>query len=193
MIADIETGSDIRSKESQYVLQSYARAPFVLVEGKGMTVTDSDGGTYLDFTSGIAVNALGHADPELVGAIQEQVSQLSHVSNLFHTAPQVELAEMLCESSFADRVFFCNSGSEANEAAIKFARKYATTTHFPGKTDIVAFGGGFHGRTAGALAATAREKYQARDCPYTFLDVQSRGQCIQHQPALHIQQFQLLE
>lgn len=128
-----------KEKEKQYVLQTYARAPFVLVEGNGMTVTDSEGKSYLDFGSGIAVNALGHADAEIMAAVQEQMAQLGHVSNLFHSPAQADLAEMLCSLSFADRVFFCNSGAEANEAAIKFARKYASTVHYPGKTEIVAF------------------------------------------------------
>ncbi len=150
-----------RNKEKQYVLQTYARAPFVLVEGSGMTVTDSEGKTYLDFGSGIAVNALGHADPEILAAVSEQMAQLGHVSNLFHSAPQADLAEMLCQLSFADRVFFCNSGAEANEAAIKIARKYASTVHYPGKTEVVAFSDAFHGRTFGTLAITPREKYQA--------------------------------
>ncbi|NDJ75909.1 MAG: aspartate aminotransferase family protein [Chloroflexi bacterium] len=152
---------DIPEKTDQYVLNTYARAPFVLVQGQGMTVTDSDGKQYLDFVSGISVNALGHTDREITAAINEQIAQLSHVCNLYHTAPHADLAELLCTTSFADKVYFCNSGGEAVEAAIKFARKYARTAHNPGKTDIVAFTGSFHGRTAGALALTAREKYQA--------------------------------
>lgn len=155
------TASEIVEKDHDYVLGTYARAPFLLTHGAGMTVYDSEGRSYLDFGAGIAVNALGHADPEIVAAIQEQAAQLSHVCNLYHTAPQVELAETLCTLSFADKVYFCNSGAEAIEAAIKFARKYARVVHHPGKTEIVAFTGGFHGRTMGALAATPREKYQA--------------------------------
>lgn len=148
-------------KTDQYVLHTYNRAPFTLVRGEGMYVYDSDGKRYLDFASGISVNALGHADPELTAAVSEQFSQLGHVCNLFYSAPQADLAEMLCNLSFADKVYFANSGTEAVEAAIKFARKYARYTYGPGKTGIVAFTGGFHGRTAGALALTAREKYQA--------------------------------
>ncbi len=153
--------TEIVEKEGRYVLGTYKRAPFVLVEAAGMTVTDSTGKRYLDFGAGIAVNALGHADPEIVAVVQQQIAQLNHVSNLYHTAPHVELAEMLCNLSFADKVFFCNSGAEAIEAAIKFARKYARVTHDPGKTGIVAFGGAFHGRTIGALSITPREAYQA--------------------------------
>lgn len=148
-------------KTARYVLNTYARAPFVLARGEGMYLYDEDGNAYLDFTSGISVNALGHADPEIAAAVSQQIQQLSHVCNLYHSAPHADLAEALCARSFADKVYFCNSGAEAVEAAIKFARKYARTIHGPGKTGIVAFSGGFHGRTAGALALTAREKYQA--------------------------------
>jgi predicted acetylornithine/succinylornithine family transaminase len=153
--------STIPDKTAQYVLHTYARAPFTLVRGEGMSVFDSEGREYLDFVSGISVNALGHCDAEIAAAVQDQVAQLSHVCNLYHTAPQAELAESLCTLSFADKVYFGNSGGEAVEAAIKFARKYARHAHGPGKTGIVAFTGSFHGRTAGALALTAREKYQA--------------------------------
>jgi acetylornithine/N-succinyldiaminopimelate aminotransferase len=152
---------NIPQKTEDYVIHTYARAPFTLVSGQGMIVTDSDGNDYLDLAAGIAVNALGHADPELVAAVSEQIAQLSHVCNLYYTAPQANLAEMLCTLSFADKVYFANSGGEAVEAAIKFSRKYARTRYGPGKTGIVACTGGFHGRTAGALALTAREKYQA--------------------------------
>jgi acetylornithine/N-succinyldiaminopimelate aminotransferase len=148
-------------KTEQYVLHTYNRAPFTLVRGEGMYLYDSDGKKYLDFAAGISVNALGHADAELSAAISEQITQLGHVCNLFYSAPQADLAEMLCNLSFADKVYFANSGTEAVEAAIKFARKYARYTYGPGKTGIVAFTGGFHGRTAGSLALTAREKYQA--------------------------------
>ena len=148
-------------KTARYVLNTYARAPFVLARGEGMYLYDEDGRAYLDFSSGISVNALGHADPEIAAAVSQQIAQLSHVCNLYHSAPHADLAEALCARSFADKVYFCNSGTEAVEAAIKFARKYARTVHGPGKTGIVAFSGSFHGRTIGALALTAREKYQA--------------------------------
>ncbi len=153
--------TSIQEKTEQYVLHTYARAPFVLERGAGMVVVDSDGNEYLDFASGISVNALGHADAGIVAAVTDQIAQLSHVCNLYYSAPQADLAEMLCQLSFADKVYFANSGAEAVEAAIKFARKYARTVHGPGKTGIVAFSGGFHGRTAGALALTPREKHQA--------------------------------
>ncbi len=147
--------------EAQYVVHTYPRPPFVLTHGEGVYLYDSAGNAYLDFVAGIAVNALGYGDAELTAVISEQAGQLIHVSNLYHTAPQAELAARLCERSFADRVFFNNSGSEANETAIKFARKWARANHGEGKTQIVAFSSAFHGRTTGALALTPREKYQA--------------------------------
>jgi acetylornithine/N-succinyldiaminopimelate aminotransferase len=146
--------------EQKYVLQTYVRAPFVLDHGQGCWVYDTAGNAYLDCMAGIAVNALGHAHPDLIAALVRQASQLWHVSNLFHTAPHARLAKALCDSSFADRVFFCNSGAEANEGAFKFARKWAREHFGPEKHVIVAFTGAFHGRTFGALTATPRDKYQ---------------------------------
>ncbi len=175
--------SSVPEKTAHYVLNTYKRAPFVLERGEGMYVYDAEGRRYLDFVSGISVNALGHADAAIVEAVSGQVAQLSHVCNLYHTAPHAELAERLCQLSFADKVYFANSGAEAVEAAIKFARKYARSVHGPGKTGIVAFSGAFHGRTMGALALTAREKYQApfrplmpnvRFAPFNDLDAAAR-------------------
>jgi acetylornithine aminotransferase/acetylornithine/N-succinyldiaminopimelate aminotransferase len=123
-------------------------------------VWDSDGREYLDFTSGIAVTALGHCHPRVTGAIQEAARTLLHVSNLFHNAPQADLARLLCEHSFADRVFFCNSGAEANEAAFKLARKYAKERYASDRYEIIATRGSFHGRTLAAVTATGQEKYQ---------------------------------
>ncbi len=152
---------DIIALEQRYVLNTYARPPFVLDHGRGCWVYDTEGNAYLDCVAGIAVNALGHADPELAAVLTAQAGKLWHVSNLYHTAPHARLAQKLCESSFADKVFFCNSGAEANEGAFKFARKWAREHFGDEKTAIVAFTGAFHGRTFGALAATPREKYQA--------------------------------
>jgi predicted acetylornithine/succinylornithine family transaminase len=137
-----------------------ARAPICLVRGDGMRVWDTDGREYLDFGAGIAVTSLGHCHPRVTGAIQEAATTLLHVSNLYHTAPQIHLAKLLCEHSFADRVFFCNSGAEANEAAIKIARKYAKERFASDRTEIVSTRNSFHGRTLGALSATGQEKYQ---------------------------------
>ena len=152
---------EIIQKESDYVLSTYPRLPFVLSQGKGAFLFDSEGNKYLDFGSGIAVTALGHSDEDVIKAIQDQVQTLSHVSNLYHTAPHADLAEKLCQLSFADKVFFSNSGAEAIEGSLKFARKYAQVKYGKGKTKLVAFSNGFHGRTFGALSITAREKYQA--------------------------------
>ena len=112
---------------AKYHTPNYGRTPIVLVRGEGSRVWDSDGKEYLDFTSGIAVTSLGHCHPVVTGAIREAAATLLHVSNIFNNAPQVHLAKLLVEHSFADRVFFCNSGAEANEAAFKIARKYART------------------------------------------------------------------
>lgn len=164
----------IIAAEQNFIVPTYVRAPMLLTHGQGARLFDSEGNGYLDFMSGIAVTALGHADPEWVAVVSEQAGKLAHVSNLFHTAPHAELAQRLVEHAFADRVFFCNSGSEANETALKFARKYARRDGNQGKTGIVAFSGGFHGRTMGALSATARVKYQEPFAPLvpgvTFAD-----------------------
>jgi acetylornithine/N-succinyldiaminopimelate aminotransferase len=156
-----EITNQVIALEQKYVVGTYARAPFVLDHGEGCWVYDTDGKAYLDCVAGIAVNALGHADPGLVAVLTEQAGKLWHVSNLYHSAPHARLAQKLCESSFADRVFFCNSGAEANEGALKFARKWAYENFGADKHDIVAFTNAFHGRTFGALTVTPREKYQA--------------------------------
>src|SRR5262245_51882694 len=135
------------------------RAPIALVRGEGMRVWDSDGREYLDFTGGIAVTALGHSHPRVVGTIREQATTLLHVSNLFHIPQQTHLAKLLCDHSFADRVFFSNSGAEANEAAIKLARKWAKEHGASDRGDIITMRGGFHGRTLATVTATAQEKY----------------------------------
>lgn len=147
--------------EANNIVQTYIRPKPIFTHGKGVYLYDSDGNEYLDFVAGIAVMALGHSDPEWIAAVNAQAGQLTHVSNLYYTAPQVELAQKLVATSFADKVYFCNSGAEANESAIKFARKYARVVHGrDDKTNIVAFSGSFHGRTMGALAVTLRDKYQ---------------------------------
>jgi acetylornithine/N-succinyldiaminopimelate aminotransferase len=137
-----------------------ARAPICLVRGDGTRVWDSDGREYLDFGCGIAVTSLGHCHPRVTGAIREAAATLLHVSNLYHTAPQIHLAKLLCEHSFAQRVYFCNSGAEANEAAIKLARKHAKERLSTDRWEIVATHNSFHGRTLGALSATGQPKYQ---------------------------------
>ncbi len=176
--------------EHDYVVQVYRRPDFVLERGRGCTLYDSDGNAYLDMVAGIAVNALGYADPQLVALMREAATGLVHVSNLYHTAPHAKLAKLLTETSFADRVHYANSGAEANESAFKFARKYARTHFGEGKTDIVAFSGAFHGRLFGTLAATPREAYQAPFRPLmpgvrlaTFNDINSAAETIDDQVA----------
>ena len=137
-----------------------ARAPICLVRGDGVRVWDTDGREYLDFGAGIAVTSLGHCHPRVTGAIQEAAATLLHVSNLYHSAPQIHLAKLLCEHSFAERVFFGNSGAEANEAAIKLARKYAKTRWSDDRYEIIATRDSFHGRTLATVTATGQEKYQ---------------------------------
>jgi acetylornithine/N-succinyldiaminopimelate aminotransferase len=143
------------------LLGVYRPAGPVFVGGEGSYLVAEDGARYLDFTSGIAVNALGYGDPDVAAAVRGALDAgLVHTSNLFRTRPAAELAEWLAAHSFADRVFFCNSGAEANEGALKFARRWARHNGGERKTEIIAFRGGFHGRTLGALSATDRPAYQ---------------------------------
>jgi len=147
--------------EADYIAQTYKRPPFVFVHGEGVTLYDSEGNAYTDWVAGIAVNSLGYSDAGIERTIMAQMAHgMIHLSNLYHSAPHVELATLLVEHSFADKTFFTNSGTEANEAAIKFARKYHYAQGNTDKTEILSFCGGFHGRTMGALALTPREKYQ---------------------------------
>jgi len=140
------------------LMPTYARFPVALVRGQGMRVWDADGRQYLDFLAGIAVCNLGHCHPNVVAAIREQAGTLLHVSNLYHIEPQVRLAKLLTESTFADRVFFCNSGAEANEGAIKLARKVQKDRGQPERTEIVSATMSFHGRTLATLTATGQDK-----------------------------------
>jgi predicted acetylornithine/succinylornithine family transaminase len=145
---------------ARYLANTYARFPVVLVKGRGDRLWDSDGKEYLDFAAGIAVDVLGHCHPKVVEAIKAQAEALLHVSNLYHIEPQIRLAQALCEHSFADKVFFCNSGAEANEAAIKLARRYAKVRWGPDRYEIVCMRDSFHGRTMATLTATGQEKHQ---------------------------------
>ena len=149
----------LMESSDRHLMTFTKRFPVALVRGEGMRVWDSDGKQYLDFTGGIAVNALGHSHPRVVGTIREQATTLLHVSNYFHIPQQVHLAKLLCDHSFADRVFFSNSGAEANEAAIKLARKWAKEHGASDRGDIITMRGGFHGRTLATVTATAQEKY----------------------------------
>ncbi|KAM0885912.1 hypothetical protein ACQ4PT_030029 [Festuca glaucescens] len=148
--------------EAKYIVGTYKRAQVVFVAGRGCKLYDIDGREYLDMAAGIAVNALGHCDPDLVEAATDQSKRLGHASNVGYTVPQVQLAKRLVEASFADRVFFANSGTEANEAAIKFSRKYQRVAHPDGDapTGFVSFSNCFHGRTMGSLALTSKVQYR---------------------------------
>ena len=142
----------------QVLATTYSRQSVVFEKGSGTTLWDTEGRSYTDFLAGIAVCNLGHAHPAVQAALAEQAGKLLHVSNLFYTRPQVELGQWLVRHSFADRVFFCNSGAEANEAAIKLARKYFHDRGEVGRFRIVAMEQSFHGRTMGTLSATGQKK-----------------------------------
>lgn len=144
----------------KYVMNTYGRLPMALVKGEGPYVWDAEGNKYLDFVAGLAVNSLGHCHPKVVEAVREQAGKLMHVSNLYWIEPQVKLAKLLVEKSALDKVFFCNSGAEANEGAIKLARKYAKKYLGPEKYEIITMEKSFHGRTLAAITATAQPKYQ---------------------------------
>lgn len=145
--------------EQRYVFQNYGRQPVVIERGEGTRVWDTEGKEYLDFVGGLAVNALGHAHPVVAAALAEQSQKLIHTSNLYYTTPMIELAKLLVENSCLDRAFFCNSGTEAIEAAIKVARRWGHDTR-SGAYEVISFADGFHGRTIGALAATGTARYR---------------------------------
>ena len=152
--------SDILADSHKYVMNTYGSQPLVLVKGRGTRVFDSDGREYIDFVSGVAVCNLGHCHPRVVVALQKQAQRLIHVSNHYHNEPQISLAKALVQHSFAEKVFFCNSGTEAVEAAIKLARRYAREVLKEDRYEIITMQGSFHGRTLGALAATAQDKFR---------------------------------
>ncbi len=144
---------------NKYITNTYSRFPIVITKGKGCKVWDVDGKEYLDFVAGIAVCNLGHCHPKVVKAIQEQAERLIHISNLYYIEPQARLAELLCKNSFAQKAFFCNSGAEANEAAIKLIRRYFKDKN-EDKFQIITMEQSFHGRTMATLAATGQRKFQ---------------------------------
>lgn len=144
---------------SRYHTPNFTRPPLCLVRGDGLRVWDTDGREYLDFGAGLAVTALGHSHPRITGAIREAAATLLHVSNLYHNVPQIHLAKLLCERSFADQALFCNSGAEANEAAIKMARKYGKERFATDRYEIIATHESFHGRTLATVTATGQPKY----------------------------------
>ncbi|MBN8981253.1 MAG: aspartate aminotransferase family protein [Rhizobiales bacterium] len=148
-----------KSHTENHMLPVFARADVAFERGEGVWLIATNGDRYLDFTSGVAVNALGHAHPHLVKALQEQAAKLWHVSNLFRIPEGEELANRLCEVSFADVAFFCNSGAEAMEACIKMARKFQAANGRPERYRLITFEGAFHGRTLATIAATGQQKY----------------------------------
>ena len=147
-------------KSDRYIMRTYGRYPIVPVRGEGCRLWDADGKEYLDFLGGVAVNNLGHCHPKVVAALQKQAAELIHCSNYYQIPQQIELAELLCNNSFADKAFFCNSGAEANEAAIKLARKYSRDTYGPERYEIITAADSFHGRTMATVSATGQEKVQ---------------------------------
>ena len=147
-----------KEKTDKYIFNTYGRIQKVFVKGQGATLWDEEGNTYTDFLAGIAVCSLGHSHPEVAKTVAEQAATLTHVSNYFYTAPQADLAEKLVTSSFADRVFFANSGAEANEAAIKLARRYFNKKGQPHRVKIISMSRSFHGRTMATLSATGQDK-----------------------------------
>lgn len=153
------SAAEWKEKERQYYIHTFNRQPMVIERGEGARVWDTDGNEYLDFIAGIAVNNLGHCHPVVTEAIREQAGKLVQTSNLFYTTPQLELAEALVESSCMDKVFFANSGVEANEGAIKLARKYGRL-HRCGAQGVITALNSFHGRTLGMIAATGQPAYQ---------------------------------
>ena len=147
-------------KADKYIMRTYGRYPMVPVRGEGCRVWDADGREYLDFLAGVAVNNLGHCHPKVVAALRKQAGELIHCSNYYHIPNQIELAELLCAHSFADKVFFCNSGAEANEAAIKLARKFSREKFGVDRYEIITAIASFHGRTMATVSATGQEKVQ---------------------------------
>jgi len=158
------TGTNIVELERRYVMGTFRRVPLTFVEGHGVTVRDSQGREYLDLVAGLAVNALGHAHPAVAAALADQAGRLVHTSNLYYTEPQVLLAQRLVELSFPSRAFFANSGAEANEAAIKIARKWGRTRR-GGAYEIITTDGAFHGRTLATVTAGGKEAYSAPFAP----------------------------
>lgn len=145
------------SKDRQYIMDVYSRLPLVVTKAKGCKVWDDKGRVYTDLFAGISVCNLGHCHPEIIRAVEAQIYRLFHISNLYYTLPQIEVAELLVKHSFADKVFFCNSGAEANEAAIKLARKWGKQFS-PPKYKIISLEGSFHGRTIATITATGQQK-----------------------------------
>ncbi len=161
----MSTSKEWIDRADQHVMKTYGRYPIVADRGEGCRLWDIDGKSYLDFLAGVAVNNLGHCHPKVVAALQEQAGKLLHCSNFYHIPLQIELAEWLCERSFADRAFFCNSGAEANEAAMKLVRKHSREKYGPDRFEVITALASFHGRTIGTISATGQEKVKAGFTP----------------------------
>ena len=153
------TNEEIKALSDQFVMGTYKRNPIALVKGKGVKVWDANGKEYLDLLAGIAVCSLGHSNPKVVAAIRKQAGILGHTSNLYYNEIQARVAETLVKNSFAEKVFFCNSGAEANEAAIKLARRYAFEK-MDGRYELITMENSFHGRTLATITATGQKKFQ---------------------------------
>lgn len=151
----MKSNKQLKERGDKVFIGTYARYPAAMVKGSGCRLTDADGKEYVDFMAGIAVCGLGHAHPKITEAICRQAGELVHVSNLYYTEPQIELAEMITDNSFGEKLFLCNSGAEANEAAIKLARIYSGE----GRYKIISLAGSFHGRTLATVAATGQPKF----------------------------------
>jgi acetylornithine/N-succinyldiaminopimelate aminotransferase len=160
-----DINNDTKTLADKYIFKTYGRFPIALAKGKGCRVWDEEGKEYIDFVGGIAVCALGHSSALVSAVLEEQSRTLVHVSNLYYTRPQAELARLLVENSFADRVFFCNSGAEANEAAIKIARRYSNEKYGDKRNTIITMKGSFHGRTMATLSATGQDKVKTGYTP----------------------------
>lgn len=155
-----ETMNQTMEQSEQYLIHSYNRHPVVMEYGEGVYLYDTDGKKYLDFGAGIAVNALGYSDEELKDALKEQIDKLTHVSNYFYSEPLLDAAKGLAKITGMEKVFMANSGTEANEGALKLARKYALMKGYTGRTEIISMEKGFHGRSMGALSVTGTKKYR---------------------------------
>lgn len=205
------TKTDWADLEARYYMRTFARLPVVFERGEGCYLYDNEGKAYLDMVAGIAVNILGHAHPVLVEAITKQAQKLMHTSSLYYSEPQIELAEWLIERSPADRIFFANSGAEANEGALKLARKYGRTQR-NGAYEVITIDHSFHGRTLATLAATGQPKYHEpflpmpdgfKSVPFNDFDALQKAvspktaaimlECIQGESGIHINSREYLQ
>lgn len=161
------TFEEIKALDDKYIMHTYGRSPVAFVSGEGATLTDTEGKKYVDLTSGIGVNVLGHAHPALVKTVAEQAAKLMHVSNLYYTEPDVRAAKLICDHAGMAKVFFANSGAEANEGLLKLARKYSFDKYGAKRTKVITLQNSFHGRTVMTLEATGQDKFHNYFFPFT--------------------------